>query len=205
MNRLGQADADYSGSYMLGSVSKSLNKCTSKEIRLHRCSQLPIRSYKIGLELTEKEALNWGFRMTKLTSVKHKSTILRIAHGDVYTKEKLQRFGLINENKCPRCDDIETLDHKFVSCKYIKRIWQETERLLREGANPNPIKLAMGASLQQSLTNLTLKAEILTKILAMKDDQSYLIHPKHFVKMAVKSVAIKETRKEIRNDLRALL
>ena len=61
-----------------------------------------------------------------------KSTLLRVAHGDIYTKDKLHRFGLIDSNKCPRCDSQVTLEHKFITCEYAARIWQVVGTLERK-------------------------------------------------------------------------
>ena len=73
--------------------------------------------------MTVSEALNWGSRLNKLTSIKHRNILLRVAHGEFYTKLKLQRFNLIDNSSCPRCGHIEDLRHKFVECAYVKRIW----------------------------------------------------------------------------------
>ena len=98
-------EEDFNKSYLIGSRHKLLAKCKSKEIRMHRCNKVLITTYKIGMDLTERAALSWGYIISKLTSVRHKATLLKVEHGDIYTKDKLQRYGLINESTCPRCNE----------------------------------------------------------------------------------------------------
>ena len=51
---------------------------------------------------------------------------------------------------------------------------------------------------------MTVHAEILSRILALKDDATYLIRPKYLVEMALKYLAKRETRKN-REKLKAVL
>ena len=112
---------------------------------------------------------------------------------------------MINDNTCPRCNEVEDLDHKILSCEYIKRIWQSTADQLKEPPAQDYIKSTFGALLSQSLTDLTIKCEILNRVLSLKDEQSYLVHPRTLVRLAIESVNKKEVKKEIKEDLRDLL
>ena len=70
------------------------------------------------------EVLNWATKIRKLTSTRHKNSVLRIAHGDVYTNDRLCRFGLIDNPKCIHCDHpIETLIHRLIECPNAARAW----------------------------------------------------------------------------------
>ena len=205
INDRGPADETLLESYYVGTKFKLLSSCASKEIRTQRSDKDPIMNFKIGYDLSRRESLSWGHRLSKLTSIRHRFTLLRVAHGDVYTKDKLKRYGLIDENICPRCDEVEDLDHKIRSCAYVKRIWLATCELLKEAPNQNSMTMIMGTKLDQTLTSLTVKAEILSWILRLKDSQTYLVHPKHLVRMALRGLARKETKKEILSDIKDIL
>ena len=205
LNDRGPLDESIKEKYLIGASFKLLSTCSSKEIRTQRSNKLPITNYKIGLNLTEKEALSWGYRLTKLTSIRHRAILLKIAHGDVYTKDKLKRFGLIDDNICPRCDEVEDLDHKVRSCEYVKRIWLATSRLLNETQNLNSVAMLLGTELDQTLTKLTIKAEVLSRIMYLRDSQTYLIHPNCLVKSAIRGLLKNEKRKEILSDIRIIL
>ena len=204
LNIRAEVDEGTNESYLFNDRSKHLAKCTSKEIRTERSNKVPITSYKLGLELGSQLALNWGYKITKLTSIRHKLNLLKVAHGEVYTKERLYRFGMTENDKCPRCSQTETLMHKIYDCEYSKRIWQHVSRITHEDLLIDPIATIMGVKLDQTLATLTLKAEIIGRILVLKE-QNYLLHPKHFVKLALENLIKREQGKEIKDALNDLL
>ena len=189
---------------------KDIMKCSSKEIRTSRAPLEPIREFKIGINLTRAEATNWGFKLTKLTSIKHRNILLKVAHGEVYTKEKLHRYNLIDSDSCPRCGETETLKHKFIECDYVKRIWQHAATLTSNLMTTNQVliescMLALGSYIESTPTILTLHAELLLRILYLKDDQNYLVHPKNLVKHCLKYIARCEKKPEIKDEIKSLL
>ena len=189
---------------------KHLKLCSSKLIRETLSKQELITEYKVGLTLTRGEALNWANRISKLSSVRHRSTMLRIAHGDIYTNEKLFRFGLTDSDKCDRCDETDTLRHKFVDCAYVKEIWKHLYRLTNTilTNNPNrldPVGASLGTSIDTSPTVTAINAEILQRILSLKKDQNYLIHPKRFVENSLKLLIRREKATVIKNEITSLL
>ena len=189
---------------------KEIINCSSKEIRESRMDSEPIKTLKIGAELSTAEALNWGYKLGRLTSVKHRNTLLRVSHGDVYTKEKLHRFNLTDDPSCPRCGDIETLEHKFINCDYIKRIWAATitftNRLTTVNqATINGPKLITGSFVESTPTILTINAEILQRIAYLRPNQTYLVHPKTFVAQSLKSIVRNEKKLAIKDEVKTLL
>ena len=194
-------------SYYINGRFRHLKDCSSKEIRSARADSSPILDFKVGLTLTATESLSWCNKISKLTSIRHRNTLLRIAHGEVYTKVRLTRFGLTNDPTCPRCDLPESLAHKISECEYIKRIWISVSQILKEHSNGavTSVKTIMGTELDTSIANLTVKAEILQRILSLKDLQTYLIHPKTFVIRAVEYLIKKETKRETCEELKSLL
>ena len=52
---------------------------------------------------------------------------------------------------------------------------------------------------------LTIKAEILNRLLQLRDDQNYLIHPKNFVINAIRSLSKKEITPELKEKMLDLL
>ena len=167
---------------------------------------MPITDFKVGINLTVTESLSWLRKISKLTSIRHRCTLLRVAHGEIYTKERLTRFRLANDPTCPRCDSTETLAHKILDCTYINKIWLEVYRAVRGQVDPTPsLKTILGAQLDSNLTTLTLKAEIIQRILYPKDNQTYLIHPRTFVKNAIEFLIGRETATETKEGLKDLL
>ena len=117
----------------------------------------------------------------------------------VYTKEKLFRFGLNQDPLCPRCQQVETLRHKFIECDYVRRIWDVAHRAsnrvtTNDIAAEDPTKAALGAFLESNVPILTLYAEILLRINHLRED-NYLRHPRFIVRSALE-LTIKRERKE---------
>ena len=206
--RVNAVSESFNKSLIIKNKPKLLEACSSKEIRLSIAGIKPIEDFKIGIKPTPAETLNWCYKIGKLSSTKHKSLILRIAHGEIYTKEKLHRFNLIDSNICPRCDEIETLNHKFINCDYVRRIWSSASRfqLGLLGSTPNTqneIALALGCFNNSTQAYLTLAVEILQRISYLKDNQQYLIHPTQLVKQCIRSIQIKERDKNLKDILGA--
>ena len=194
----------------VGKGFKPLSSCTAKEIRDNLVLTEPVSLLKIGTTLSKAEAVNWGNRISKLTSVKHRNILLRVAHGDIYTKEKLHRFNLIDNDECPRCGQIETLAHKFIECNYVKQIWthvfRATNNLIAiDQSLIDPSKSCIGAQINSSPAILTINAEILTRILTLKDNQNYLLHPKKLLELSLKLIYKRENKIEIKNQVGTLL
>ena len=200
---LGPPDPEFNESYYTTNRHKPLNKITSNEIRNSRCDQIPILSFKLGTELTSSESISWGLKLAKLTSARHKNTLLRVSHGDVYTQEKLHRFGMSDSNLCTRCNEIETLKHKIVECDYVKRIWNSARPLINQlqdivDPNPDPTRFAVAATSGATSASMTLTAEIIQNILFLKPDQTFLLHPRFISTRALRNLAIKEGNSKTR-------
>ena len=185
----------------------SLTALTSKQIRSTLTDNLPILIYKIGPILTPSESLNWCYTLSKLTCTKHKDIIMRLAHGELYSKERLARRGLIADPNCPRCYQIETIEHKYFDCPYIAEIWKRTMLLtdkLKTTIEPNRtlIEQALCCTSNPNCASLTVHAEIVTRIRQLRDeDANLLLLPKIFVKNAITHVWRKEVKDEIKTQL----
>ena len=201
---------EFHKSYFTGSKHKPLASLTSKEIRDIRNKKEPIQEFKLGVKLTPAESRTWGFRLSKLTSTRHKNTILKALHGDIYTKDKLHRFGLTDSDACPRCDEKEDLKHKIFECDYARRIWDQAIPFLERLNTVNDpredrIKIITATANGTSIESMTLTAEIIQSILQLKQEQNHLLLPKYLVLRAIKNLSIKEGSVKIRGRFIELL
>jgi hypothetical protein len=171
-----------------GHKFRKISECTSKSVRETMFGSATIKNFKIGLNLDEKASKSWFLKVSQLKSVIHRSTILRVAHGDVYTQEKLARFGLSDEVGCPRCDLVEDLEHKIFRCDYVNRIWDVVLRVTNGPIDQDRLKSIMGVDSKF----LNIHAEVLKRILSIKKEAEYLVHPKTFVKLALKTLIVHE-------------
>ena len=167
-----------------------LTELTTKEIRELKESMRPIEDFKIGLNLSVAESLTWCHRIRKLTSVRHQSSLLRAAHGDTYTKDRLMRFGLSDNDRCDRCGGSDSRLHRLVKCPKALELWnlirgldnkealdEDSPNLIKEifgVTNPIGSEISIHAEIIQTLVNTldtklqTLPARITARIILTK-------------------------------------
>ena len=146
---------------------KPLTKLSSKEFRTAHSKSLPLCTYKIGAVLSPIENSSWTYKLRKLTSTRHKNLILKIAHGDWYSKDRLFRFGLINDPLCDSCGLLETIRHKVLECPGKLPIWQALARQENVDITNmiDPIEFVLGMHKHECPDSLTIHAELLSRVL----------------------------------------
>ena len=135
------------------------------------------------LEQTE----HLGRIIASLTNSKLKSILLRCLHGDVYSKDRMLRFGMTTDNLCPRCAEVETIKHMLFECQYVRTIWQRISKLT--GIKPNSMNEVLGYNLDHDKITITIHAEVLRRLLAI-DRPDY--DPNLLIRSAIKNLYILE-------------
>ena len=140
------------------------------------------------------EVLAWTGRLKKLTSTRHKNIILRVVHGDIFSNERLMRFGLRQEASCPNCaEPNESIPHKIKECRGAAEAWSELERAkTRLGLNnltDLSIENLVGAKDRITKLELALQAELLHRLTS--SNARYC--PKGMVNKVVKFIGYSET------------
>ena len=174
-----------------------LRKLSIKSIRESRqnVTEQTICIYKIGLILSPGEVLNWTGKIRKLTSVRHKSTLLRIAHGEIYSNSRLFKFGLVPSAACNNCDhEMETITHKILECPTAKTAWDKLNEVkLSLGLENEPINLEqiIGATNEtKEKLSLVLNAELLQRIIG-QGGKTY--NPQLIVQQVIRATLINES------------
>ena len=149
--------------------------------------------YKSGLILTPGELAAWTRQLRHLTSTRHKNVILRVAHGDVYSNERLQRFGLRDSAGCANCDEPnESPHHRVVSCQAAIRTWKLLDDLkVRLGLTrltDHTIENLLGAKDKLCKIEFALQAELLLKIISKSEG----CNPERLVAMCTKVISYSE-------------
>jgi hypothetical protein len=192
--------------YPIGKKLKKLELCSSKEIRESRQIRQQICSFKIGLDLTVAESKTWLHNVRMLTSVRHKNVLLRTAHGEIYSNERCHRHGLTDNPLCAECGQLETIEHKLFLCANKEALWRkifEKTRSLVPGIDSemNLIKAALCSFANCNPVALAIHAETLTQILGNR----VMRNASEQSKLIVKSLCEKETKADIKNELREIL
>lgn len=178
-----------------------LSKLTSKEIRQARSEELPMCVFKCGLLMNPGEALSLFKALNSLTSTVHKNSILRYIHGDIYSKERLYRFGMADNPNCESCGAVEDINHKILECGYSKGIWQALMNRLNTQTTVDPNFVA-GAHEHGSRSVLTLHAEII-RLLIGKERLTHLT-PEANLDRIIRQL-VKKEKGTIKTELGTLL
>ena len=173
-----------------------LRKLSTKAIRESGVdlAEQTICIYKIGLILTPGEVYDWTGKIRKLTSVRHRSTLLRIAHGEIYSNSRLFRFGLSTSADCNNCNsDHETILHKILECPTAIIAWEKLYAAKqRLGLKTGPINLdqILGATNEMNeKLSLALNVELLQQIIS-QGGKKY--NPELIVQRTLRSIFINE-------------
>ena len=173
-------------------VCVSICSLSSKALRLNQLDdeESMICVYKSGLILNPGELISWTKQARKLTSTRHRNTLLRVAHGDVFSNERLHRFGLKDNPKCCNCNEPnESPRHRILDCPTARRTWNLLEETkLRLGLNQlsdYSLENILGAKDKLSQIELALQAELLLKIISTGDTYD----PKRLVKSSLKTIS----------------
>ena len=173
-------------------VCVSICTLSSKALRLNQLDdeESMICVYKSGLILDPGELISWTKQTRRLTSTRHRNTLLRVAHGDVFSNERLHRFGLKDNPKCCNCNEPnESPRHRILDCPTARRTWNLLEETkLRLGLNQlsdYSLENILGAKDKLSQIELALQAELLLKIISTSDTYD----PKRLVKSSLKTIS----------------
>ena len=183
-----------------------LSKMSSKMFREERIDKTPTCVFKCGLILTPHESINYMNKVKKITSVRSKNFILRCLHGEIYTNERLNRFGLTNDPYCQHCGQDDTLIHRLSMCtrslELIRTLEDKTKdlRLQDDLSNEDLILRAMGGHNSGNTILVTLHAELLAYINSTKNEP-----PERVVTRIISNLIRKEKNEDIKDTLRTLL
>jgi hypothetical protein len=189
---------------------KDIATLTSKQIRTARSAYDPECVFKIGTILDPLDSINWLRTLNSLTSTRHKNNLLKVIHGDVYSRNRKFKFGLIQDPNCERCGQVDTIQHKLFECPLVEQVWRKmfvlTNKILPVLPTCDLIDRALGAFRNCSREVLTIQAELLTRLLYLRSTDA-IPPPDNFVDAILRAVLRNETKsqEEFKNNITSLL
>ena len=143
-------------------------KTTSSLIRSTLKPHTPLKP-KLIIDHDEVTLKHLGRNINKMTNTKLKTVLLRSIHGDIYSGTRLKKFGMTQDDECPRCSLPETIDHQIFSCRYTKKLWHLTSKLTSiPSLTLNDI---LGHNQLHDRSTLTIHAELINRLLAIERPQ----------------------------------
>ena len=162
------------------------NKITSKALRQAHQTREPLIP-KLLLNAKREDLINLGSNISYLTNSRLKCILLRCIHGDIFCKERMFRFGMTEDDKCPRCDKIESINHMLLECDYIKNQWDLISRVT--GIKINSLHEILGLDPKHDKVTMTIHAETIRRILSVERP---IVNPNMLITSIVKNIHILE-------------
>ena len=134
-----------------------------------------------------KELTRLGNTIHSLNNTRLKTILLRCLHGDVYSKERMLNFGMVDDNRCVRCNQVESTSHLLYECTYVKQLWLEVSKLT--GIYPTSISKVLGVDPTHDKVTLTIHAETIRRLLSIERP---IIDPKKLLKSIISNLYILE-------------
>ena len=185
----------------------SLSQVSTKQFREIMEDSTPITSFKIGFNLGVNDSLTWCYQVKKLKSARHQTTMLKIAHGDMYTNDRLLRFGLRDNDSCDRCGNTDSRAHRVATCPKALALWNEARSLCNQqpltDTDPDLLKIVLG--IKDPLGGeLVLHAELLQVLNNTLDLKINTVPTKLALKMTLKKLYNVE-KGQCKDSIKALL
>jgi hypothetical protein len=70
-------------------------------------------------------------------NVKLRHIYFRLIMGDFFTKERMFKYKMVNDNRCVRCGGVETFIHLLWECGIARIIWQGFNEYTTNRGNSN--------------------------------------------------------------------
>jgi hypothetical protein len=117
-----------------------INKITTKELqRTLKAAKkkISVLDFNVKLGTIEYKIENIIKFRYQCKNVKLRHIYFRLIMGDFFTKEKMFRYKMVNDNKCIRCGEVETFRHLLWDCGVAKIIWQRYNEYTTDRGNSN--------------------------------------------------------------------
>jgi hypothetical protein len=105
---------------------KKIEDITTKELQIIlkiALKKIESQDFKKKLKIDEFEKTNvMNFRKTCRNS-KLRNIYLTLINNDFFTRERMFKYKMIENDKCTRCGQVETVKHLLYECKHSKIIW----------------------------------------------------------------------------------
>jgi hypothetical protein len=150
-----------------GKIYKNISDVTSKEFRLLLQSKPNLNENKLGERVDEHMSKSYFAQIKRLISTKHKNTLLRVWNGDCLSYSRLVRYGIVNSDRCPRCNEFDSPEHMILNCVFAKRTWELHQQKIPKRFNCSWLQYAMG--LNDSCSIMMVKAEILKYLMHFRE------------------------------------
>jgi len=152
---------------------KHIYQLQSKEFRelLQGEPKLTKPKIELNFDLTDANDLyvikSYLNTIKRLTSTKHKCTLLRIWNGDCLSRTRLIHMNLSDTSLCLTCGMLDTPLHVIAECQNARQVWQILMAGVPKDPNIQIVDYALGISDNRVI--LAIKAEVLKMLMHCRE------------------------------------
>jgi hypothetical protein len=152
---------------LAGGNYKHIADVTSKEFRQLLQSKTKFNENKLGIPLDDHTCRGYMAQIKRLISTKHKNTLLRVWNGDCLSYSRLVHYGVVDTDRCPRCNEHDSPEHMILGCVFAKRTWELLQQKIPKRLNCSWLQYAIG--INDSYSSLSVKAEVLKYLMHFRE------------------------------------
>jgi hypothetical protein len=115
---------------------KNIGACSSSEIQ-HLLKMVDLRTEEIDWEKKHNITMDKTTRVMRtrkairlVKNQKLRNIVTRVWHGDIFSRQRMKKFNMIDSEICSRCDRIETIEHQIFKCKEASQYWNSYNQLI---------------------------------------------------------------------------
>ncbi len=148
----------------------------------------------MGERIDEHTSKGYFAQIKRLISTKHKNTLLRVWNGDCLSYSRLVCYGIVNSDRCPRCNEFDSPEHMILNCVFAKRTWELLQQKIPKKINCSWLQYAIG--LNDSCSIMMVKAEILKYLMHFRE-----VEPENVI---IKTIAYLKTVNRLNREIHNL-
>jgi hypothetical protein len=114
---------------------KKIESLTTREIQIilkNSLGKISKQDFESRLGIQDYENSNIIYFRRSCKNVKLRHIFFRLMNKDFYSKDRMFRFKMIDNEICDRCGQTETFRHLLWECKESKKIWQSYNAFLEQ-------------------------------------------------------------------------
>jgi hypothetical protein len=137
------------------------------KVAMGKVTTLDVKS-KVGINNFDNE--NFIKLRLQCINTKMRSTYYRMVNNDFFSHERMFKFKMTNEDKCPRCNNVESTKHLLWECHESKNIWDLLNSSLHN-LNLNEEKILEYSDVYKVTNNISvthIKMQIIQEMIQIK-------------------------------------
>jgi hypothetical protein len=165
---------------LLNGTYKNIHMVTSKEFRELIRGQIGLTQPKLPIDLNVEDDYdryaikNYFSKIKRMANTRHKNTLLRIWNGDCLSYSRLIHLRVVDTNRCPNCNMVDTPLHLLVECNVAVQTWTRLMEKIPKNSHIPIFEYAIG--LYDSTVEMSIKAEILKMLMHNRSMDAEALH-----------------------------